>query len=242
MSLAGRHILVTRPADDGDEWVRGLAARGAVPVSLPCLETVARDDAATRELLRSALARADELVFTAPRAVACTAALLAGTPVPDAVTISAVGATTAQAAREAFGRVDRVGTGHGAADLAREILAEIGEDEARRFLVPGSSRAHWGLEDVLAPAGHVFTRVTVYETRPAAPREPRIRLADQAVDTVLLASPSAVEGLLNQAELPAVVRLVSIGPTTSDAIRRRGLAVAAEARTPSLEGLLEVIP
>jgi len=242
VNLAGLHILVTRPAEDAREWVRSLESRGAVAVTLPCLDTALQDDAATRANLRQEWEQADAVVFTSPRAAECAVVLLRDGAESDAPPIHAVGEATADVVRLYFGAVGRVGAGNGAEDLARELLADLGDTPPRRFLVPGSSRSHHGLDQVLTAAGHTVRRVTVYETRPAAQRTPRLRLADQQVDTILLASPSAVEGLLNQAELPEVVHLVSIGPTTSQAIRARGLVVAAEARTPGLEGLLEVIP
>ena len=59
---------------------------------------------------------------------------------------------------------------------------------------------------------------------------------------ILVASPSAVEGLLNQADVPEQSAIVTIGPVTSEAVRAAGLTVAAEAARPSLDGLLEMIP
>ncbi len=58
-------------------------------------------------------------------------------------------------------------------------------------------------------------------------------------DNVLLASPSAVTGLMNQVDLDIPVNIFTIGPSTSAAARANGLVVTAEAATPSLHGLLE---
>jgi uroporphyrinogen-III synthase len=62
------------------------------------------------------------------------------------------------------------------------------------------------------------------------------------VDDVLLASPSAVTGLVNCAVLPKVVRVITIGATTSAAAVAAGLSVTAEARWPNLDGMLEAMP
>jgi uroporphyrinogen-III synthase len=59
---------------------------------------------------------------------------------------------------------------------------------------------------------------------------------------ILLASPSAVLGLVHRAVLPVGAQVVTIGPATTAAARANGLAVAAQARHPDLEGLLEAIP
>src|SRR5690606_143063 len=95
------------------------------------------------------------------------------------------------------------------------------------------------LEQRLRAAGAACRRFDVYRTIPAPPRTPRLALSGLGVDAVWLASPSAVEGFTNQVDVDADVPLIAIGPSTADAIRARGLRVAAEARTPSFEGLLE---
>jgi uroporphyrinogen-III synthase len=82
----------------------------------------------------------------------------------------------------------------------------------------------------------------VYRTVPAAPASARMPLASLGVDTVFLASPSAVTGFVNLVDVDASARLVTIGPSTSEAARALELTVAAEAREPSLEGLLEAMP
>jgi uroporphyrinogen-III synthase len=66
-------------------------------------------------------------------------------------------------------------------------------------------------------------------------------LSTLRVDNVVLASSSAVAGFLNQIEVDVPVNVYTIGPSTTAAARRAGLAVTAEAREPSLEGILEVM-
>src|SRR5690606_24532559 len=95
------------------------------------------------------------------------------------------------------------------------------------------------LEERLTAAGAQCRRFDVYRTVPAAPRSPKLALSGLGVDAVWLASPSAVAGFVNQVDVDTDdTKLVSIGPSTADAIRAQGLAVAAEARTPTFEGLL----
>jgi uroporphyrinogen-III synthase len=57
-------------------------------------------------------------------------------------------------------------------------------------------------------------------------------------DLVVLASPSAARAL---AELRRDLPVVSIGPETTSAADAAGLRVAAEARTPDLEGLVSAV-
>jgi uroporphyrinogen-III synthase len=50
-----------------------------------------------------------------------------------------------------------------------------------------------------------------------------------------------VTGFVHQIELDAPVAVVTIGPSTTAAARNAGLDVTAEARVPSLEGILEAL-
>ncbi|HVP71675.1 MAG TPA: uroporphyrinogen-III synthase [Gemmatimonadaceae bacterium] len=67
-------------------------------------------------------------------------------------------------------------------------------------------------------------------------------LADEGIDAVLLASPTAAEGLVNRAIVGPDVDVITIGPTTSAAAAAVGLTVRAEARRPDLAGMLEAMP
>jgi len=93
----------------------------------------------------------------------------------------------------------------------------------------------------LTAAGITTRRVDVYRTAPVPPLARKRELAADGVDDVLLASPSAVTGLVNCAVLPKEARVITIGPTTSAAATAAGLRVTAEARWPNLDGMLEVM-
>ena len=266
--LRGKTLLVTRAAEDAEEWARAIAARGGRALALPCLVAEEIGGAPLRDELRGALVGAAFLVFTSPRGVAATRALLDATsdaqrrdatadapqrnatsdaprplPAPAATTlppIACVGPATAAAAREAFGRADFVEErGRGAA-LAESLAAKLGRGQA--VVVCAADRAQRHLEEALAPRGVDVRRLVVYRTIPAPPRDPKLDLGAWGLDAILLASPSAAEGLVNQALVPPRLAVLSIGPTTSAAARALGLAVAGEARRPGLEGLLEVLP
>jgi uroporphyrinogen-III synthase len=93
----------------------------------------------------------------------------------------------------------------------------------------------------LRTVGAPVTRVDIYRTIPAPAASARRDLARETIHDILLASPSAVAGLLNIARVPEGARVITIGPTTSTAARQRGLTVSAEARRPTFEGLLEAM-
>lgn len=110
-----------------------------------------------------------------------------------------------------------------------------------RVLAAVAENARDTLGRELAAAGITCLRVDVYRTVPAETRGAKRPLASFGVDAVLLASPSAVQGFANQVDIDSSAPLVTIGPSTSAAVRALGLQLAAQAREPSLEGLLEAM-
>jgi uroporphyrinogen-III synthase len=76
---------------------------------------------------------------------------------------------------------------------------------------------------------------------PAPENAPRRPLSTLQVDNVVLASPSAVTGFVHLVEVDVAAKVYTIGPSTTAAARRAGLAVTAEAREPSFEGILEAM-
>ncbi len=244
--LAGRRVLLTRSADDCADWARRLEQRGAAAVLLPCIDAESIDTPELRSAAALALAAADWLVFTSRRGVAALAALVSSGPdarrfaLPAACRVAAVGEATAAAAREATGRVSLVGRGT-AADLG-ELLAAEGELGARpNVLLALAANAGDALERALGAAGARCTRLEVYRTVPAAAVAPKQALSSLDAGDVLLASPSAVKGFVQQVSIDAPVNIYTIGPSTTAAARAQGLAVTAEAREPSLDGMLEAM-
>ena len=232
--LAGRRVLVTRAMEDSQRWAKHLAAHGADPVLLPCVRSEPLDDSVTRAQLASACRDADWLLFTSVRgvdAVARTGMVLA--PRPYGGMMHRGGGTPATVLRAIRGvrrHVTRWARVAGA-------LGRRSRHGASSSLAPKAARyaeRYWR-------AGARGTRVNVYRTLPAPPVSPRRDLEQEGIDDVLLASPSAVTGLLNQARVGATTRCFTIGPTTSAAARSVGLVVTGESATPDLNGLMEAM-
>lgn len=241
--LAGRTVLVTRAAEDAARWARRLERLGARPVILPCLVTAPATDADTAVRLLAAVGDAHWLLLASRRGVAATAGLLGGA-LPPAVQVAAVGPATARVTVARLGRLNLVAAKHTARDLARQLVALLARDggaTATRVVVAGAAGGRDDAERVLSAAGAAVTRVDVYRTVPAAGGGAKRDLGAEGVSDVLLASPSAVAGLLSLASVPPSARVITIGPTTTAAARAAGLEVAAEARRPDFDGMLEVM-
>jgi uroporphyrinogen III methyltransferase/synthase len=238
-AMPGQRVVLTRSREDCEAWAERLSARGLTPIRYPCIACEFIDTPGLRAALNAAGAHADWLLVTARRGVEAAERLLdAG--VGPATKIGVVGEATAHAAGEAFGRVDLVGAGTAAAlaDGLRAELPEAGSPPA--VLLAVAANAGDAIAEGLAGRA-VVQRLDVYRTVPCGPSETKQRLSGLAADAVFFASPSAVTGFVNRTEIDADPRIVTIGPSTSDAVRRRGLGVAAEAGRPTLEGLMECL-
>ncbi len=230
-----RRILLTRTREDCVPWAEKLSRSGASVVTLPCIECQPIETPENRERLIRALGTSDWLVFTSRRGVSGFHRLAGAERFSHR--IAAVGPATAAAAKHRFGRVDLVSEGGNARDLAEELAREM----PARFLIVVAENAGTALETVLSEQGAKCVRINVYRTVPVASSGPRRLLSTLGVDTVLLASPSAVSGFRHQVELDRPADIFTIGPSTSEEARRSGLAITAEATRPSLEGLLEAM-
>jgi uroporphyrinogen III methyltransferase/synthase len=235
--LVGARVLITRGEDDCAEWAEELERRGARPVLLPCIRSEPIDTPELRAALKVALADADWLVLTSRRGVEACARLLAQ---PVRARVATVGAATADEARERLGRADLVGGGNAAA-LGAALTGDARFTRGARVVLALAANASDALERALAAAGARCARFDVYRTIPAPPAASKRALSSLGAERVVLASPSAASGFVHQVDLDVPVAIYTIGPSTTAAARALGLAVTAEAREPSLEGILEAM-
>ena len=135
----------------------------------------------------------------------------------------------------------RAGTSSG---LARELIELIrleGTAGTAGVVLVGAEGGRDDAVSLLQAAGIHVSRVAVYRTIPMPASATKRDLASDGIEIVLLASPSAVTGLVGCASLPRSVQIVTIGPTTSAAAVAAGLVITAEAARPTFEGILEAI-
>ena len=247
-ALAGRRILLTRDEEDCAAWAEEIAGLGAVPVIFPCIECRDIDVPGLRARLAAELPRVRWLAFTSRRGVASFARLRGGgsrgssTPgaLPDGVRVAAVGPATARAAEDALGRVDLAGGAGGTAGaLGEALVPRLGSCD--RVLIAVAENAGRALEETIRSAGRACTRLDVYRTLPVPERDGKRAASALGADDVLLASPSAVAGFVNQVRLDRAPGIFTIGPSTTEAARAAGLDVTGEASRPGLRGLLEAM-
>jgi uroporphyrinogen-III synthase len=231
-------VLLTRSDEDCAEWAEALARHGIESVALPCIRCEIIDTPALRAALATTAATADWLVFTSRRGIEAFVTL--GANVPRHAGIAVVGAATAVAAEERLGYVSLVGRGTGAA-LAALLVREGDLSHRPKVVMAVAENAGDTFERAVEAAGAHCVRHDVYRTVPAPLAAAKRPLSALRVDNVLLASPSAALGFVHQVDTDVPAGFVTIGPSTTAAAKRLGVTVTAEAREPSLDGMLEAM-
>jgi uroporphyrinogen-III synthase len=237
---------VTRPEGPASPLADGLRALGARVWSVPVIRFAppaswGRLDAALRRF-----GLYDAAVFASARAVESvfSRASALGLRLNPPRRVFAVGPATARDLRRRGWRA-AVPRQHRAEGLA----VETGGLKDQRVFLPRAQAGREVLPALLRARGARVDAVTAYRT--LADRRGALRLraaaASGRVDAVVFASGSAVEHLLGQ--LPAASRrrlfsravAASIGPVTSDALKRRGLKADIEAPRATTASLCRAI-
>jgi uroporphyrinogen-III synthase len=237
--LAGRTILVTRPAGHSEELVRALRRRRATAILAPAIEIVpARSATLTRALRELADGEYDWLTLTSRITVEVLASRLG--PRDVRAKVAAVGEGTAEAYRRWSRRApDVVPSRFTTSALSRAFPRGSG-----RVLCARADIAPAGLEEALAAKGWAPTRVDAYRTQMprSLPPDARAALREGRVDAVTFTSASTVLGFVGA--LGAVKgnpKVVCIGPVTAREARAHGFIVATVAAPHTLEGLMDAL-
>lgn len=241
--LSGRRILLTRAKPD-DAIARALRLAGAqvdalaLTVSTP-LES-AQLDAARGRLADGGYAW---VVFSSWRAARAVVSCL-----PRArsrgTRIAAVGEATARWVVDHAGvSADLTGTGSAAALLACFPTSDSG---ARPILIPRSALAPDTLPDGLRALGWSVEAVDAYTTTPAGVGDIDADIAGNFraghYDAAILTASSQARALPPLLGLPPPsTRVVTIGAPTAATARRLGIAVAAQASSPTPDAIVRAL-
>ncbi len=248
--LHGLTIAVLRTPEQAAELVGRLASLGARVIQAPALKPVPPEDWAAVDAALERLQDYHWLVLTSANGVDALFARLSVLQ-RDAralapVRIAAVGPATAARLAEHGVRADLVPPEAVGESLAETLLAAGAGGS--RILVLRAAAGRAELVRRLEAAGAVCEDLTVYRTVcPEGLPASLLECIDAGrLDWVVFTSPSSavnLSAMLSAAgrSLPAGVRLASIGPVTSDAVRRLGLGEPVEASPHDAGGLVAAI-
>ena len=224
-SLAGRTVVITRPADQAGETAELLESFGAVALVVPLIEVV-DDPTGMTQLQHLELAGTDWIVITSPNGASRASVLIQ--PGATRPKVAAIGAATAAA----LPRCDLVPADQSALGLLAEFPSGPG-----RVVVVQAPDAAPTLVDGLRERAWQVVAVSPYRTEPVAPSADEQRAA-LAADAVLFASGSAARAwaAVFGHRTPPVT--VAIGEQTTAAAVQAGLKIAVVSTDHSVYGML----
>jgi uroporphyrinogen-III synthase len=250
--LSGRRIAVTRAREQTSELASKLTALGAEVIELPLIRVVKDVDKQTLADVLLEFGGYDWIVFTSANGVRYFFEefhrVFDDIRSLGLLRFAAVGDTTAAAIREQHIKIEcqpKVAT---AEALADELIATGSLDSGKVLIITGNLNREVLIEKLEA-ARAIVDQLPVYRTEQtdltsdAAAADFRARGAD----AILFASGSAVQSFVDQA---AALKLAkdarrplagSIGPQTSEVMKKTGIPIDFEAKTPSLDALVDAL-
>ena len=244
--LAGKRILITRPAEGAQDFAQKLRDLGAEPLLLPTIALVPPEDWGPVDRALGQLDRYDWVIFTSANgvrfALARLQALGLSVELLQRVRIAAIGPATAQALREHGLSVDFMPSKY----VAEAIADGLGDVCGQRILLLRADIARRELRERLQAKGAHVDEIAVYRTQPATLKPEEVeQLFQQGIDIVTFTSASTVQALLKllgaKRDLLDGVIVACIGPITARAAEEAGLQVHIVAREHTIDGLISAI-
>jgi uroporphyrinogen III methyltransferase/synthase len=245
--LFGQRVVITRPTHQVSMFADRLTALGAEVLELPAIriEPVADWSAVDRAV--GELGRYDWVVFTSANGVDAfrrrVADLGQDARILGGMRVAAIGsATAAELERQFQVRADLVPDQANSESLVERICKT---GLTGRLLLLRADQARHALPNGLRAAGIPFDDIAVYRTVDETAWDPAVlcQIEQAEVDWIVMTSPRIAH--LLAAALPAQanssiahhIKVATISPITSEAVRQHGWPVTVEAAEASLEGL-----
>lgn len=248
--LFGKRVLVTRPRHQAADLANQLEQLGAVVFLLPTVEIRELTDWSIVDETLAKLATYQWLVFTSANGVHALIGRLRclgrDLRALGGVKLAAIGPATADALRGYQLEPDLVPDEYRSESLAAALKERAA---GQRILLARADRGREVLQTELAAAAEV-TQIAVYSQVDAIDLHSEVLdcLRRGEIDYVTLTSSNIARAFINALDATCrgrieagEVKLISISPVTSAAIRELGLPVAAEATEYTSEGVIAAI-
>ncbi len=252
LPLFGRRVVVTRTREQASELRAKLEALGAEVLELPLIHVTKKIVPQTRDDVFAELGSYDWLVFTSANGVRFFfdefLQKFNDVRALGLIRIACVGEATVRALAALHLRAELVPATATAEALAGELVDTGSLDSAKVLVVTGNLNRDT-LVKKLEEARAIVDCLPVYQTEKtdlsAEPAADEFRA--RGADAILFASSSAVESFVAQA---AALKLAkdakrplagSIGPQTSETMKKSGMPVDFAAKTPGLDSLIEAL-
>jgi len=246
--LNGLNIGVTRPFDQSKSFSEKLSALGANPILMPTIKTV--DTIETEEIknIITEISRYDYIIYSSVNGVASFFRALkkygADSRKLTGIKIASIGPVTADALSK-HGISADVRAKTFVAEGVLDSLFSKGSVKGLRFLLVRSDIGRNTIRDELVKAGAEVKQAVFYSTQTAI-LSPFIKnmIKSGSIDIITYTSSSTVTNFFAQISpdnLGNRVRLASIGPQTSQALRKHNKTPDIEASEYTTDGLARAI-
>ena len=250
--LAGRRIAVTRAREQSPELTAKLSALGAEVVELPLIHVSKQIEKDPLSDVMLELGAYDWIVFTSANGVRFFMEeflrLFDDIRALGLLRFACIGDTTAAAIRAFHLKIEcqpKVAT---AEALADDLVATGSLDSAKVLVIRGNLNRDV-IVTKLEEARAIVDCLQVYKTEKtdlsAEPAAADFRA--RGADAILFASSSAVQSFVDQAGALKLGKDAkrplagSIGPQTSETMKKVGMPIDFTAKTPSLDSLVEAL-
>lgn len=250
--LSGRRIAVTRAREQSPELTAKLTAFGAEVLELPLITISKEIDKEVLHDVLSELGSYDWIAFTSANGVRFFFEeffrIYDDIRAFGLLRFAAVGETTAKLISDCHLKIEcqpKVAT---ASALAAELIATGSLDSAKVLVITGNMNRE-ELVTQLEAARAIVDCLQVYKTEKtdlsAHPAAADFRT--RGADAILFASSSAVQSFVDQAAALKLEKTArrplagSIGPQTAETMKKLGLPIDFEAKTPSLDALVDAL-
>lgn len=240
LPLHGVRVAILRPRAQADSMLQHLRALGAEAIEYPVLEIAPPSSYQALDQAIEDLPHYDWLLFTSANGVEAFRQRLHQSPYDVRrirARIAAIGPAT-RAALEAMSlKVDHCPPEYVAESLAASMAGA--SLKGKRILLPQAAVARDTAPQALRELGATVDVVEAYRTLP-----PQDHPGDfPGADWIVFTSSSTVKNFLALAgpDALAQAKLASIGPITSETLRKHGFAPTIEATPHTTEGILDAI-
>jgi uroporphyrinogen III methyltransferase / synthase len=246
--LFGQRVVVTRTRAQAGSLTQKLRDLGADVIELPTIRIEPTPN--LREFAELAMASHsyEWLIFTSPNGVdhffTTFFKLYKDVRSIGGCRIAAIGPGTAAKVREYRLDVDLIAQESTGEGLLAELLECDGSVENRMFLLVRPEGARDVIATGLIDAGAIVDEAIAYRTvaETSDPTGAQARFRDEGAHVLTFASSSAVDHFVALGlPIPPETKIASIGPITTQALRKHRLRCDLEADTHDIPGLLDAV-
>ena len=235
--ILAKKILVTRDKKQAKEMSDNISKRGAIPVELPFIEIE------NLKIDLESLKKYKAILFNSPNGVNAFFENLKDIRILSNIKIGAVGVKTKEVLENYKIIPDFIPEEYLVDRLAEEVVKFT--DENDNILIVTSDISPCNIEKYNSLYKRNYEKIVAYNTKKLKVDREKIIEALKDIDIITFLSSSTVEAFYESLDGDFFIlgdkKIASIGPMTSETIKRLGMKVSYEAEKYTADGLLDII-